>query len=191
MLMVYTEKMKAELKDIIDSDEGFTHVKDWHPSKTSSSEYLSFKKDGVRFKVRASDHTQSSKNYGTICAIDIEKKYDHKKDGSIRVREIWVIDTTVGKIPPKNIRGVVNTISSLWVRYNTDDERKKIKQYAEKEKMEPQSEEDIENYGHELAIKLLDKYSIKDDDKNLGYKVIEAICHKVLNSMLPEDDDDD
>ena len=190
MLMVYTEKMKAELKSIIDSDAGFTNTKDWKQSATSSSEYLGFKKDGVRFKVRTSDHTQSTNNYGTVYAVEIETKYDHRKDGAIRERETWVIDTTVGKIPPKNIRSVVNTISSLWVKYNSDDERKKIKQYAEREKMEPQSQEDIEYYEHELALKLIDKYSIKDDGLSIAYKVMLAVCNKVLNSMLPDDDED-
>lgn len=189
-LMVYTEKMKKELWDIIDSDEEFTNTKYWKQSSTTDSAYLRFKKDGVRFKVRASDHTQSSENNATIWAIKIERKIDSNKDGSIRERETWVIDTTIGKIPPKNMRSVVNTISSLWVKYNSDDEREKIKQYAEKEKMEPQSDEDVENYGHVLTLKLLDKYSIKDDALNLGFKVMEAICHKVLNSMLPDDDED-
>ena len=192
MLLKYTEQMKTELKDIIDSAEGFELTrddKDWKQSATTPSQYLRFNKDGVRFAVRISDHTKATENNATVYAVNLETQRKRKKNGTYKEIETWVIDASLGNITPKNIGNVVSRISKLWSKYNTDAGFEKLRKFAEEHNIKPITSEDVELMELDLAEKFINANKIKDNGLCIAFQVLRAASRKVLESMLDEDDD--
>ena len=195
MLMKYTEQMKTELKDIIDSSKGFELTrddKDWKQSKSTFSAYLKFKKDGVRFAVRVSDHTKPVENNSTIYAVHLETEAKrNNKNGTFRNIQYWVIDASLGNIVPKSISGVVNKISKLWNKYNSNSGFEDVMQFAKKHDITPDTPEDKEIMVAKLAETYLNEHKMKDDKLRIAYQVLRVVSRKVLETMINENEDDD
>lgn len=90
---------------------------------------LKFKKDGVRFNVRISDHTKPSENNAVISAVYL-KIQNKKHYNTHRLVETWIIDASLGNVQPQNIVKIVTRISRLWKRYDSYAGHRLLKEFA-------------------------------------------------------------
>lgn len=162
-LMPYTDEMKEELGKKILSLDGVTDLQ-WSKAKSTESNYLKFKKDNVKFKVRISSHTQSSHRNEVLFPM----YYDYWN-------ELWMIDANLGRYTPTDVKQLVGNICSNLSKYNNDETKKGIKKLASDNDLEPEDEEDVFNLSLDFAAKYINEKKLKDDKYGSIFQVLRYV----------------
>ena len=188
MFLKYTDKMRSELLELIDSAAGIELVgkeKGWQKSITAPSYYLQFKKDSIRFAVKVSDNDRG--NNEVLC-----REFRYKQGGykSYRDAETWVIDASSGNIMPGEICEVVDYLYDLLITYDTYESLEDIKEVAILHKMVPMGCDDVEMWNYKLADIFMTDHGIADDDYCIARKLMRVLCREVLGAMSVEDFDE-
>ena len=176
-LMAYTDEMKTELGREIQSLDGVSRL-NWSNSNTTESNYLKFSKDGVKFKVRISSHTQASASNEVLFPM-----YYSERDRG------WLIDANLGHYKPNDVKKAVENVCELLSKYDNDDMIAKLKAFADKQGIEPSDDEEAMNMSYDLAKKYVNEKKIKDDKYGSAYQVIRYVGILALGEILDEERD--
>ena len=188
MFLKYTDKMRSELLELIDSAAGIELVgkeKGWQKSKTAPSYYLQFKKDSIRFAVKVSDNDRG--NNEVVC-----RDFRYKQGGYELYRDAvtWIIDASSGGIMPGKICEVIDFLYDLLIKYDTYEGQEDIKEVAILHEMVPVGCDDVEMWDYRLADIFMKEHKIVDDKYCLARKIIRILSHAVLGAMSVEDFDE-
>ena len=188
MFLKYTDKMRSELLELIDSAAGIElvgKVKGWQKSITAPSYYLQFKKDSIRFAVKVSDNDCG--NNEVVC-----REFRYKQGGYELYRDAvtWVIDASSGGIMPGKICEVIDFLYDLLITYDTYKGLEDIKEVAIRHKMIPIGCDDVDMWECKLADIFMTDHKIVDDECSMARKIIRVLCREVLGAMTVEDFDE-
>ena len=187
--------MKAELKDFINSADGFKLSRNGEWKRISpTTSYLFFRKDGVRFVVDFSDKNQSSEN-PFICDIYYifgrGKKLDIDEHESYEVVVIWFIYVNFSNVPPNgfvNLVKLVKKICKLWKKYYHSEAGYEIlRKFAEEQNFIPEFdlyEPEIDPM--KMAEKFINEHNLKDDKLRSTFNVLSAAYRFVLDDMVDD-----
>lgn len=188
MFLKYTDKMRSELLELIDSAAGIELVgkeKGWQKSKTAPSYYLQFKKDSIRFAIKVSDNDRG--NNEVVC-----RDFRYKQGGYELYRDAvtWIIDASSGGIMPGKICEVIDFLYDLLITYDTYEGLEDIKEVAIRHKMIPMGCDDVCMWEYKLADIFMTDHGIVDDDYCITRKLMRVLCRQVLGAMSVEDFDE-
>ena len=174
-LMPYTTEMKDELKTEILSLNGVSGIK-WSNASSTESSYIRFKVDGAKFKVRISSHTPASQRNEVLFPM-----YFSDRD------RCWLIDANLGHFKPKDVAKAAKSVCDLLEKYDNDETIAKLKDFADKVKIEPTDDEEVLNMSFDLASKYINEKKLKDDEYGSTYQVIRYVGTSALSLILDEE----
>ncbi len=174
-LMPYTTEMKEELEREILSLDGVSSVK-WSNANSTESSYIRFKVNGVKFKVRISSHTTATNRNEVLFPM-----YYSDRD------RCWLIDANLGYFKPKDVAKSAKAVCKQLEKYDNDETIELLKDFADKKKIEPQDDEDIDDLSYDLATKYINEKKLKDDKFGTTFQVVRYISRFALGEILDEE----
>lgn len=174
-LMPYTDEMKEELGKEILSLDGVSKLY-WSNSNSTESNYLKFKKGDIKFKVRISSHTQSTERNAVMFPMEYREDL-----------RLWQIDANLGHYTPKDVSDVTTTICNLLAKWDSVENIKKLKDFADEHKIEPKDEDEIPNLTYTLAEKYINDKKLKDDKFGSTFQVLKFVSRYALGEILDEE----
>ena len=175
-LMPYTDEMTAELEQKICSLQGVQGAK-WSNASTDSK-YLKFKRNGFKFKVRVSDHTQKTDKNEVLFPLFYS---DSDRE--------WMIDANLGHFKPNDVAQAVTSVCDLIDKYDNEKTAGKLEKLANDNGIEPIDKDDAYNKAHDLASKFINEKKLKDDKFGTTYQVLYFISVPVLSHIVDKERD--
>lgn len=159
---VYPQKKNLILEKQIRSMKGVEEVQ-WDKASTGSL-YLKFKKDGRRFKIRLSSHTQSSNADQVLFPMYYNQ---NKKD------KAWEFDINLGEYKFCDIRRIIRSISKRLDLYDNPTTVNSLQQFAAKHNFDvAKNKNDL----FSLIRKYIHSKQLKEDKDGTLYHTLRYIC---------------
>lgn len=189
--LLYTDKMRERLLDIIKSTAGFElrgKVKGWIYSENYNEHCLRLIKDGVWFEIITSD-LYDEIVYKRALKFFYPKKYN--ENGSYVTDYMTLsLDVCIANIAPKNVCDIVDGLCQLINKYKTYDGFEDIKSFAIKHNMKAETSDDADMWDYKLASMYMKEKRINDIDNQFKLDLMMELCHQVLEEMTIDEEDD-
>ena len=172
-MLRYTEELRTDLISKISKLNGLEITKPWKKAKKTDSYYIHYKMNGMKYKVRSSDHSTPSERNEVVPHVKFNNDTHY-----------WLIEASLGKYQPDDVVEITKNIDTASKKYDTDKFTEKLTTFATKYKFEPQYEDECQDMAHSLTEKYINDNHLKDDKYGTLFQVIYRKAVEALSELV-------